>query len=71
MRRGWSQERLGALARLHRNYVGTIERGEANGTILNLLRVVRTLGVPLPVFAALWDRYVHAGRAVQDVARAR
>ncbi len=33
---GISQEQLGKLAKMHRTYVGMIERGEKNITIYNL-----------------------------------
>jgi transcriptional regulator with XRE-family HTH domain len=40
-----SQEQLGVRARLHRNYVGAIERGEINPTF----RTLRTLADGLDV----------------------
>lgn len=55
-------------ADMHRNYVGTIERGEANVGFLNLLRLVDALDVPFAEFAAVWDRQL---RARQDPGRAR
>jgi ribosome-binding protein aMBF1 (putative translation factor) len=42
-----SQEELGFRARLHRNYVGAIERGEINPTFRVLLKLARGLGLPL------------------------
>jgi transcriptional regulator with XRE-family HTH domain len=42
---GVSQERLGELAKVHRTYIGMIERGEKNITIYNLRRVAEALGV--------------------------
>jgi transcriptional regulator with XRE-family HTH domain len=38
-RRGFSQEDLGFASRLHRNYVGAIERGEINPTMRTILRL--------------------------------
>ena len=35
---GISQEELGKLAKVHRTYVGMVERGEKNITIFNLRR---------------------------------
>jgi ribosome-binding protein aMBF1 (putative translation factor) len=46
-RRELSQEELGQLALLHRNYVGAIERGEINPTFRVLLKVARGLDLPL------------------------
>jgi transcriptional regulator with XRE-family HTH domain len=37
--RGLSQEALGQVAGLHRNYVGAIERGQLNPTIRTVLRL--------------------------------
>lgn len=42
---GVSQERLGEIARVHRTYVGMVERGEKNITIYNLRRFAQALGV--------------------------
>ena len=44
---GLSQERLAALAGVHRNYVGDVERGLKNICLLNMSRVANVLEVPL------------------------
>jgi transcriptional regulator with XRE-family HTH domain len=44
-KRGLSQEGLGSLAKVHRTYVGMVERGEKNITIYNLKRFAQALGV--------------------------
>jgi len=41
---GVSQEKLGQMAKLHRTYIGMIERGEKNITISNLKRIAQALG---------------------------
>jgi transcriptional regulator with XRE-family HTH domain len=46
-RRRLSQEGLGYRARLHRNQVGAIERGEQNPTFRVLLKLGRGLATPL------------------------
>lgn len=43
----WSQERLGFKSNLDRTYIGGIERGERNLTILNLKKIADALGVSL------------------------
>ncbi|HGE5804336.1 TPA: helix-turn-helix transcriptional regulator [Bacillus thuringiensis] len=43
--KGFTQEELGAECNLHRTYIGGIERGERNPTILNLKRIADALGV--------------------------
>jgi transcriptional regulator with XRE-family HTH domain len=43
--RGYSQERLAELAKLHRTYIGGIERGERNVSLLNIWRIAEALEV--------------------------
>jgi hypothetical protein len=38
---------LGKKCRLHRTFIGSVERGERNVSILNLRTIVRALRVPL------------------------
>lgn len=44
---GWSQERLGLECGLHRTYVGAVERGQRNITVVNLGRIASALGTPI------------------------
>lgn len=46
--RKWTQEELAAKARKHPTYIGGIERGERNPTLLVLADLARALGVNLP-----------------------
>lgn len=41
---GISQEELGYRAGLHRTYVGAVERGEYNCTIINAAKLAQALG---------------------------
>jgi transcriptional regulator with XRE-family HTH domain len=43
--RGLTQEKLAALADLHRAYVGQIERGEKNIGLKNLEKIAKALNV--------------------------
>jgi transcriptional regulator with XRE-family HTH domain len=43
---GMSQEQLAASARLHRTYIGGVERGERNIGLQNIFRIARALGCP-------------------------
>jgi transcriptional regulator with XRE-family HTH domain len=50
MRLGLSQERLGEVAGLHRTYIGAVERGEKNLTVLTLCRIANALKRPAAFF---------------------
>jgi transcriptional regulator with XRE-family HTH domain len=45
--RGWSQEAFADEAGLHRTYIGSIERGEQNISLVNIEKIAATLGLSL------------------------
>jgi len=45
--KGWSQEELAFECGLHRTYIGSIERGERNITVLNLITIQNKLEVKI------------------------
>jgi transcriptional regulator with XRE-family HTH domain len=53
--RGLSQEELGYRARLHRNYIGAIERGEITPTFRVPHKLERGLDMPLSELIAKYE----------------
>ncbi len=44
---GISQEELAVRAKVHRTYIGMIERAEKNITLININKIAGALGVPV------------------------
>jgi transcriptional regulator with XRE-family HTH domain len=42
---GWTLEELAEEAGMHWTYIGSMERGERNVSLLNIVRIARALGV--------------------------
>jgi transcriptional regulator with XRE-family HTH domain len=55
---GISQEALADLAGIHRTYVGDVERGERNISLLNMVRLASALGVRLSQIVLEMDRHI-------------
>ena len=45
--KGWSQETFAEECGLHRTYIGAIELGERNVSLVNIERIATALGVPI------------------------
>ncbi len=45
--KGLSQEKLAELAKVHRTYIGMVERAERNITLINMLKIANALGVEI------------------------
>ena len=59
--KGISQEELGDLANLHRTYIGSVERGERNPSLVSLYRIAEALTIPAADL--LPDSEINASRA--------
>jgi len=47
LRKKFSQERFALQVGVHRTYIGMIERGEKNITLMNIEKIANALGIPL------------------------
>jgi transcriptional regulator with XRE-family HTH domain len=45
--KGWSQAEFAGRCQLHRTFIGSVERGERNVSVLNLRLLAKVLRVPL------------------------
>jgi len=45
--KGWTQEELAVRTGLHRTYIGSIERGERNVSLINVEKIADALGAPV------------------------
>ncbi len=45
--KGYSQEELAEKSDLHRTYIGMIERGEKNITLLNIEKIAKALDIDI------------------------
>lgn len=53
---GLSQEALAQVAQLHRTYIGGVERGERNVSLVNIVRIARALGVsPADLLTGIYE----------------
>lgn len=50
LQKGYSQEKLAEIATLHRNYIGMVERGERNITLLNIKKLSYALEIEVGEF---------------------
>ena len=56
LEQGLSQERVGELSGLHRNYVGAVERAERTPSIVQADRLAKALGTTLSEMLAEVER---------------
>ena len=65
---GLSQEKAAERAGVHSTYIGQVERGEKNATIISLYKIAFALGVPLDkLFANIPLENGDQGTAEQDI----
>lgn len=68
---GISQERLAVRAGVTRTYVGRVERGVLNPTIVTMNRLLGAIGVPWAEFGAALDRELAAASENRAAGRVR
>lgn len=52
LKAGYSQESFADLVDMHRNYIGTVERGETNVSLESITRIAQGLRIPLSALFA-------------------
>ena len=55
-RLGVSQDEFALRSGLHRTYIGAVERGECNISLVNVVRIAETLEVPPSALLEIVDR---------------
>ena len=55
LKAGLSQEKLAYLAECHPTYIGQIERGEKNATVLSIYKIASALEIPISSLFELID----------------
>lgn len=58
LKAGLSQEKLAEFADVHRTYVGDVERGERNISIVNMTKVAEALKVKLSEVVREMERFL-------------
>ncbi len=53
--RGWSQEALAKTAGVHRNYLGQVERGTMNVSLIQLAKIAKAVGMGAEVLLEYVD----------------
>jgi transcriptional regulator with XRE-family HTH domain len=55
---GVSQESLAGRAGLNRTYLGDVERGERNVSVVNMHKIAKALGIKLSALIVEMERYL-------------
>ena len=53
--KGMSQEALASKCELHRTYIGMVERGERNISLINIYKISKGLEVPIYELFRFWQ----------------
>jgi transcriptional regulator with XRE-family HTH domain len=56
LRRGLTQEGLAEAAGIHRTYIGDVERGLRNVSLMNIVRIARALSVESSTLLATMEK---------------